>query len=77
MSHFSATASTETSFSRCVPESPRRRSVTTWISARMRCTSFRYALPRPFRRTATMTAIEQRAIEMLFQYLDAVGNGRR
>ena len=34
-------------------------------------------LAAPVQADGTMTAIEQRAVEMLFQYLDAVGNGRR
>ena len=34
-------------------------------------------LAAPGQADATMTALEQHAAEMLFQYLDAVGNGRR
>ena len=34
-------------------------------------------LAAPVQADAAMTALEQRAVEMLFQYLDAVRNGRR
>ena len=71
-SHFSATTSTETSFSRCVPESARRRSVATWISARNALDILQIRLAAPVQADTTMAALEKRAVEMLFQYLDAV-----